>query len=471
MDLGQALMEYATESGAAAGNGEAVAVTAPVNELNDAGAGELTVVTDDTRSELEESLEETAQEMIKLNESNAGAEKLVDASESLESFMLQLESFEARNIPLDGAASQMFLQGVAISLEAREIPKELFEADLLEAQASFEALAIGHDGAKGDAAPEAKAKTGNILTRIWNVLKTAVMGAITRLTNWIGTIGKSAKAVKASGAKLKEVGKKVGPGLKEGAAEGKVATKKLKGSSYSALVVGGKVDPDHALQAVESGYTQGLLVVTKELRAVATGLVAALSKADSGTIGAFARTIDTKLHAHSHDLTGGYAIKFTPGEGGGFDGVLKAKFAITKGESPKAGEDFTPLTGSEIVTLGGRLESIGSLMEKIVTDSNESVRQAQAVIAAAKKGAEGSGDKVEAAEAQKLSRTAQALVKAVSSYAPQYVQFMGTVAKQAYSLGMASAAAHGGSFTATYKDDKKPDDVKAIGNDKKEDDK
>lgn len=462
MDLGQALMEYATESGAAAGNGEAVAVSAPVNELNDAGAGELTVVTDDTRSDLEESLEETAQEMIKLNESNAGAEKLVDASESLESFMLQLESFEARNIPLDGAASQMFLQGVAISLEAREIPKELFEADLLEAQASFEALAIGHDGAKGDAAPEAKAKTGNILTRIWNVLKTAVMGAITRLTNWIGTIGKSAKAVKASGAKLKAVGKAV-----SGEANGK-----LKGSSYSALVVGGKVDPDHALQAVESGYTQGLLVVTKELRAVATGLVAALSKADSGTIGAFARTIDTKLHAHSHDLTGGYAIKFTPGEGGGFEGVLKAKFAITKGESPKAGEDFAPLSGPAIVTLGGRLESIGSLMEKIVTDSNESVRQAQAVIAAAKKGAEGSGDKVEAAEAQKLFRTAQALVKAVSSYAPQYVQFMGTVAKQAYSLGMASAAKHKGGAAAAADDGaKKPDDVKAIGNDKKEDDK
>lgn len=456
MDLGQALMDYAAESG------EAVAITAPVNELNDAGATELTVVTDDTRSDLEEALEDTAQEMIKLNESNAGAEKLVDASESLESFMLQLESFEARNIPLDGAASQMFLQGVAISLEAREIPKELFEADLLEAQASFEALAIGHDGAKGDAAPEAKAKTGNILTRIWNVLKTAVMGAITRLTNWIGTIGKSAKAVKASGAKLKGVGKAV-----SGEANGK-----LKGSSYSALVVGGKIDPDHALQAVEAGYTQGLLVVTKELRAVATGLVSALSKADSGTIGAFARTIDTKLHAHSHDLTGGYAIKFTPGEGGGFDGVLKAKFAITKGESPKAGEDFTPLSGPQIVTLGGRLESIGSLMEKIVTDSNESVRQAQAVIAAAKKGAEGSGDKAEAAEAQKLFRTAQALVKAVSSYAPQYVQFMGTVAKQAYSLGMASAAKHkGGAAAAADDGGKKPDDVKAIGNDKKEDDK
>jgi hypothetical protein len=438
MDLGQALMDYAVESG------EAVAVIAPTNELNDAGATELTVVTDDTRSDLEEALEETAQEVIKLNKSNAGAQKLVDATESMESFMLQLESFEARGIPLDGAASQLFLQGVAVSLEAREIPKELFADDLMAAQASFEALAIGHDGAK-DAAPEAKEKTGNILTRIWNVLKTAVLGAITRLTNWVNTIGKSAKAVKASGAKLKGVGKGVSG----------EATGKLKGSSYSALVVGGKVDPDHALSAVESGWTSGVLTVTKELRAISTGIVNALSKADAGTIGAFARTIDTKLHKQDHDLTGGYAIKFSPGEGGGLDGVLKAKFAITKGESPKAGEDFTPLTGPQIVALGGKLESIGALMEKIATDSSESVRQAHAVIDAAKKGADKSGDAADQAEAKKLFSTAQSLVKQVSSYAPQYVAFMGTVAKQAYSLGMASAAKHKGAAAAT-KEDKEP---------------
>lgn len=444
MDLGQALMEYAVESG------EAVAVELPTNELNDAGATELTVVTDDTRSDLEEALEETAQEVIKLNESNAGAEKLVDAAESMESFMLQLSSFEARGIPLDGAASQLFLQGIAVSLEAREIPKELFADDLYAAQASFEALAIGHDGSK-DAAPEAKEKTGNILTRIWNVLKTAVMGAITRLTNWVATIGKSAKAVKASGAKLKGVGKGV-----TGAATGK-----LKGSSYGALVVGGKIDPDHALQAVETGWTGGVLAVTKELRAISTGLVAALSKADAGTIGAFARTIDTKLHKNEHDLTGGYAIKFTPGEGGGLDGVLKAKFAITKGES-KAGEDFEPLTGPQIVALGGRLEAIGELMEKIATDSNESVRQARAVIDAAKKGADKSGDSADQAEAKKLFSAAQSLVKQVSSYAPQYVAFMGTVAKQAYSLGMASASKHKGGAEKPAEEKKPGTDVAVV---------
>jgi hypothetical protein len=263
--------------------------------------------------------------------------------------------------------------------------------------------------------------------------------------------------------------------MKDGAASGKVASKKLKGSSYSALVVGGKVDPDKALQAVEGGWTSGVLQVTKELRSISAGLVAALTKADAGSIGAFARTIDTKLHKHEHDLTGGFAIKFTPGEGGGLDGVLKAKFAITRGEAPKAGEDFEPLSGNEIVALGGRLESIGALMEKIGSDSSESVRQANAVIDAAKKGADKGGEKVDQAEAKKLFSAAQSLVKQVSSYAPQYVAFMGTVAKQAYSLGMASAAAHGGTFTAEHKkDDTKAvgkDDTKAIGSDKKEDDK
>lgn len=448
MDLAQALMDYAVESGD---------VVKPVeieqNELNTAGAQELTVVTDDTRTELEEALSDTADQCEKLNNANGAAEKLILAADSLESFMVQLDSFESRELPMNGMAAQMFLQSVAISLEARDIPKELFETDLMEAQASFEALAIGHDGA-ANAVPEAKAKTGNILSRIWNVLKTAVMGAIERLTNWIATIGKSAGAVKASGAKLKGVGKGV---------TGE-ATGKLKGSSYSKLVVGGKVNPTMALAAVETGYTQGLMAVTKDLRAVTTGLIAALGKGDAGTIGAFARTIDTKLHAVTHDLTGGYSIKFTPGEGGGFEGVLKAKFAINRGEAPKAGEDFTPLSGAEIVALGSKLESIGTLMEKISTDSNESVRQARAVIDSAKKAADKGDDKLEAKEAQKLFSTAQALVKAVGTYAPEYVAFAGGIAKEAYSLGMASASKHkGGAATAATATAKADDEKKPAG--------
>lgn len=457
MDLAAELLQYARESG------EPVAVSANVNELTNAGAGELTVVTDDTRSELEECLAEVADDVEKLNKSNAGAEKLVEATESLESLMLQLSSMESRGIPLDNAAAQIFLQSVALSLEAREIPEELFAGDLLACSASFEANQLtlpgpATAGGEGDNTKDAKSKTGGILTRIWNVLKAAVQGSLERLANFVARIGKSASAIKASGAKLKAVGKGV-----TGSPNGK-----LKGSSYSKLVVGGKINPNAALEAVEKGWTNGVLEVTKDLREVSKKLIDALSKADAGTIGAFARTIDTKLHAHKQDLTGGYVISFTPGQGDGFDGVTKAKFSITRGESPKAGEDFEPLSGSEIVALGGRLEAIGGLMDKIATDSNESVRQARAIVDAAKKGADKGSD--DAKEAQKLFSTAQAVVRQISSYAPQYVQFMGEIAKAAYSLGMASASKHKGGAAAAAPA-AKDEGTKAIGQDKKDDDK
>lgn len=455
MDLGSALMQYATE----ATDGTVVTpVEIPSNDLNDAGATELTVVTDDVASTLEEELTDLGEDVKKLNNSNAAAQKLVDATESLESMIMNLESLEARGIPLDNTAANMFLQGVALSLECREIPKDLFEQDLMQAQASFEAnqLALPNPaaaGGEGDNTKDAKSKTGNILSRLWTVLKNAVSGALERLRGFIARIGNSAKAIKASGAKLKEVGKKVSGS----------PTGKLKGSSYSALVIGGHVDANKALDAVETGW-HSVLEVTNEFREVSKKLIDAISKPDSGTIGAFARTIDTKLHKVEKDLTGGYAIHFTPGEGGGFDGVMKAKFAIKRGEKPSAGADVDPLSGSEIVSLGGRLESIGTLMEKIAQDSNESVRQANAVIDAAKRGADKGGDKVEAGEAQKLFSTAQKLVSQISSFAPQYVEYMGATAKQAYALGIASAGKHKGGDSATP--EKKEDGQKAIGQEK-----
>lgn len=467
MDLGSALLQYATEST----DGTVVTnVEAPVNELNDAGATELTVVTDDVQTELEESLTDLADDVKKLNASNNAAEKLCDATESLEAMIRGLESLEARGIPLDNTAANMYLQGVALSLEAREIPAELFRDDLLTAQASFEAnqLALPNpaaSGGEGDNTKDAKSKTGNILTRLWTVLKNAVMGAIERLRNFVARMGKSASAIKASGAKLKEVAKKV-----TGSPSGK-----LKGSSYSALVVGGTVNVSKALDEVEKGWTSGVLEVTKELRAVSKGLIDAISKPDSGTIGAFARTINTKLHAVTHDLTGGYQIKFTPGSGDGFEAVTKAKFEIKRGDKPAAGADVEPLSASEIASLGGRLESIGGLMEKIAQDANDSVREANQVIEAAKRGADKGSDKVEAAEAQKLFTTAQSLVRQISSYAPQYVEFMGTVAKQAYALGTASASKHGakaeggaaaGGDDKSDKGGKGGNDTKAIGQEK-----
>jgi len=456
MDLGQHLMQYATE----ANDGTVVTpVETPTNELNDAGATELTVVTDDVASTLEEELTDLAEDVQKLNSSNAAAQKLVDATESLESMIMNLESLEARGIPLDNTAANMFLQGVALSLECREIPKDLFEQDLMQAQASFEAnqLALPNpaaSGGEGDNTKDAKGKTSNILSRLWAVLKNAVMGAIERLRNFVARMGKSASAIKASGAKLKEVGKKVsGP-----------ATGKLKSSSFTALAIGGKIDANSTLHEVETGWGW-VLEITKDLREVSKKLIDAISKPDSGTIGAFARTIDTRLKKVDHELTGGWRCKFIPGEGGGFDGVLKAKFEIKRGEKPSPGQaEFEPLSGSEIVALGGRLEAIGTLMEKIAADSNESVRQANAVIEAAKRGVDKGDDKVEAGEAQKLFSTAQKLVSQISSFAPAYVEYMGATAKQAYSLGIASAGKHKGGESATP--EKKDEGTKAVGQEK-----
>lgn len=439
MDLNEYLNDLALESGVV------TEVSAPVNETVHAGADELTVVTDDIQTELEESLTTTGEAVAKLNTSDAAASKLVDAVESLESMMYQLESFESAGIPLDTMMSGFFMQNVALCLEARDFDQRLYADDIAAATASFEAaqLALPGPDSKSDNTGEAKAKTGNIITRLWQMLKSAVAKGIERLTNWWNSVGKSASAVKASGQRLKEVAKKI-----SGSPEGK-----LKSGSFTKLTVGGKVSADHALQAVESGYTNGVLSVTKDFREVTTALIAALGKGDSGAVGAFARSIDTKLHAHEQDICGGYKMSFRPGAGGGFDGLMKAKFSISRSDKPSAGEaELAPLSAAEIAQLGARLESLGSMMEKISKDSHEAVNGAKGVLAAAEKANNKTDTKLENKEANQLFSTAQKLVSQTAQFGPAYVSIMGEIAKEAYKLGMQSAAKHKGGGAATGAD-------------------
>src|SRR5690606_21883358 len=150
------------------------------------GAEEITVVTDETKTELEEQVEDLAEKVEKIEQHNDAAEKLVEVTESLEAYVAQLHAMRSAGQPLNGPAARMYLMGITTAMEAREIPAELIAGDVMSMHHSFES------GVLDDYTAEAEEKTGNWLQRVWAMLVSAVKAVKTAVVEFFTTMGKSA---------------------------------------------------------------------------------------------------------------------------------------------------------------------------------------------------------------------------------------------------------------------------------------
>ena len=131
-------------------------------------------------------------------ETEAVIDKLIDATESLESSLRFIESMEAAGQPLSGAALLAWEHGVRDSFEARQIPATEYESFLDGVVTSFES------NVAGDYTIEAKEAGKGILARIGEMLKKAwewLRQTMRRLWTQATT---SSKKLKEAGTKLKE---------------------------------------------------------------------------------------------------------------------------------------------------------------------------------------------------------------------------------------------------------------------------
>lgn len=421
------------------------------------GAEEITIVTDETQTELEEAVADAAEKVDKLEESDAAAEKVIDAVESIESNLRQLRAQAAAGQPLDRGAMQWFIQNTALACEARDLPVALFDKEVLGMQSSFEANQLE------DYTQEAEEQSEGLLRRLYNVLKNAIIAAGQAIKEFFTTIGKTGTAIANGGSQLVRVG-----GTLKGAP--KKAT--IKTSGYGLLMEGGSFNPKGAVDDVKTKFTSELTskVIVKFgdslqplLSALKTPSAAAISSADTSA---------SHVAAITFDLPGGHKAELKPGSGEGLAKIVDAKFTITGGDA-KAPAEHAPLTPAEIVELGKALQAFGKEMSnsKVVTGALS--KSNDALLNAADSAIKGSlaeriKDKVSDKNkeqrdginaARELLAKAQKAVSAGRAIAPVYVKFMAKVGKEAYNFGRTSCSAYG-TKEAAAAPAAKPDEAK-----------
>lgn len=426
MSLEQSLRDLALESGEI------------VPDESFVGAEEITVITDETQSELEEAVAETAEEVDKLSTNDANAEKVIEAVESLESLSTQLTGLAAKGEKLSGAAVQFYISAVTASLEARSFPVEIFGNDVMGLQQSFESASVE------DYTAEAEEKTGNILTRLYNMLATVVRAAVAAVKTFIASIGKSASAITAGGNKLK----KIASGLKGAPKEGDIL-----GGWVGALALNGSVNAVGALKKVEAAYTN-VSALTNKIQSGMSPLITALANPTPAGVTSAAAGLNTAFTATTIDLPGNAKATFTPGSGEGIAKLTGAKFSITKekGNVSKA----APLSAAEIGALGSELVAVGTLLGKASADANKATANNEKVLAAADKAVKASkdGDAAAIGAARDLIKQAQAAIKANKNIMPAFISYTLGVAKEAYRFGTASAGKYGAKVEAEGKEGK-----------------
>ena len=410
------------------------------------GADEITVVTDETSTELEEAVADTAEEVAKLENSNAAVEKVAEAADSLESKLLQLRAMADNGQPLDHSGMRWYIQGLAESFEARELPADLVRPEVEALQYSFESASVQ------DYTAEAEEKTENVLQRIWRVLTAALSAAKTAITQFFGSIGRSSGAIATGGQQLQRIGAKL---------KGAPKKDKIKTSGYGRLVDGGSVKAvesvDKAIKALDGDITTHILDPMKKalspLTEVLKGNHTAADLTDSNWAAKFAAM---GVRNTVVNLNGGVKAELK------IDGE-KMNFSVSKPSGDGVAES-APLSPAEIVALGGKLITLSRIMNLAKAKADKFVDGAEAVLGKAGKAAK--ADKAEGAKERKEGvgkavTTATRLIKAGQVVIPTYVNYLSQLGKEAYNFGKASAGAYGTKVEEAKGDDaNKGDDNK-----------
>lgn len=429
----RAMMQISIESGE---------VPKPEEDYDHSGIGaeEIVVVTDETQTELEEAVQDTADTVEKMVERDTAAEKIVEAVDSLESISRQLDAEHAAGRPLVGFAVPLTNQLIASSLEGRDIPFGIFEQAVMSIQESFE------NNRFEDYYTEAEEKTEGLIGKLMNMLRSAWQSVWTYVTEFFTTIGRSGTAIKNGGTQIKRLAAKL---------EGEVKKEELKTSGYNLLVVGTSFSPAAAVKAAEDGYTGIALAAFNEI----TGLVKPWINGVSLTPTVKAvnlQAMNGSIKGGSHALPGGFTAELKAGAGEGVAAVSGAKFTITGPEKKAGVEKSAPLSKGELEALGSALEALGSrLIESkktgVVTLNAQKTLLSE--VDAKLKGIKGD-DKEGAKKARAIVSEVSKALQAGKTIIPTYLDFASKVGKQGYNYGKASLGAYGKKVEEKAPDDK-----------------
>ena len=404
------LRQYSKESVEAEENGETNLDEGQV------GAEEILVVSDEHTTELEEAIEEIAETVNEKVEAEAALDSVIEATESLESAIASIRQARLQGHRVNGVAMQIWTRGVVDSMEARQLPSELFASLQEDYGDSFEADSYA------DHSFEAEEKGEGILTKIWNMIKAAFAAVRDWFTRFMAWFTKSAQAIE-----------KAGIALKKAAAEKKTAKAsdaKIASGPYSDLVEGGQFKPT----AVVKWVGDTVSTVAGQARILHVSMLDGAQKLES-------RTMTVKLMDDIKDAVtkvNGLVSKGSPSglvakfevETDTDKGKVKYTYKLDAQGASKSKGDIAIMSVADIAALGAELESVGRGVGTTLRDLSATVNKSPSLnVSGAFRG--------EAIElARKTSRVLVAGTKIAQNITSDAAKLTLPLAKKAYALGV-----------------------------------
>lgn len=391
-----------------------------VTSLESLGEGEeLNPLTEETTVAVDEILEEVRDGADNVAEHDEAVEELEGAAESLESLIASLESAIADGGMNPQAAD---IHGRALANAVRRLP-----VDASQYVVSTESF--GGTSDKLQASMEAMEQAKELLSKIWEGIKNAVLGAWKAVVAFITTLGKSGEALQRAGAQLKAsaAGADGEPKSKTVAA-GAVAKwlhmdGELKASVGSQLkvVVSNGTKVVASAKAAEAGL--------KEL----AGLIASGHYNPEGDRHDFANKVVDALP--DGNLPGGRTIEI------GENGMPKLVAKINLKD--EATEIATPAK-AEIVSIGNEIVAVGKMIveydrkyfKALQASINTFISKQDSLVKKAE------FDKDETAKVRAGLKEFKKFSSVARAVGPDYMSFSANAAKAAFNFGKKALAAY-----------------------------
>lgn len=383
---------------------------------------EINPLTAETVIELDEVLEEVRESGEEVSGQEEAVDTLSDAVDSLESLVVALES-AVKAGGMSPQTADVHSRAMAIALRKLPVDKSSF---------TLSTESFGGTGDKLVASQEALEGAKELLTKLWNGIKTAVLNAWNAIKGFYERIGKSGPAVVAAGKSLKQKA---------------AATKEMK-SEYTVsqavadgLSVGGVFDPSKALANVVQGFEVGVKGYGTRMLSALSPLIAVVESGQVSPqrLNEAAAKVDADACLTDDmkgKLPGGYFFDLTVGDGEGLSMLSKTSLKLSRDKAKQTN-----------VNVKTSVAEISAMADKVVA-IGQSLIASKAVLQAAEKGVNqivkagsklagqgGTLDKDELAGARSVMGQLNKASRLLTGCGPQYLQYMGTTAKQAVSYG------------------------------------
>lgn len=402
---------------------------------------EITVVTNDTVTELENEIDDVSE---KISDAHRDMDQVVEASDAIlatESLLVghinRLRDPEAAG-QYTRLAQELTWSGVVETMEAYKFPQAIY-GDIVDGM-SFEA-----DEPAAQAGKDAE-KADGVLKKLWAMLQKAAAAVKAMFIRFLDLFRTNNEKNKRSVDILKAELAKRSDKLKN-------ADAKISNSGWTDLSVNGKIDVPAALALVGKGYSEDLKAAQVKIKETIVQ-VSDIMKRDNhaGMVDALLKTLNIRkgdeveaskvLNKFLESFPKDFSFALPGGRKGEYSvvrkssGAAEVKFEITKPSAKLEGDHPVPsiqYVENILTVLKANTETVETINKSIQDNITETDKLLEAAkVMAAKPGA----TKEQEAPLKAVGNAATALVNSSKVFLPKYNSYALNVGHDAYKYGL-----------------------------------